>query len=146
MAQRKIPQNIRPLFEVEEEPELPADKPEIANRPDEARRVVKRISTIIDEHHEASRPLGVELNGSKLHVVIYALRDHAKGGSGTLDLADRDEIQAHCLQRLFDELVEEPSNILYVTKTGPDSERYDAMDSEFWLECLDLLETITTSN
>ena len=57
----------------------------------------------------------------------------------------RDEIHGYCLNRLFDELVEEPSNILFTTKTGPDSIRYDAMNAKFWLECLDLMEAIFCS-
>ena len=138
---------IRSLFKVdEEEPSPPADAPEIINRPEEAQRVIKRISTIIDEHRHASLSLGVKLETTELSIVIAALRDHAKGGPGTLDLSNRDEIQSHCLRRLFEELVEEPSNILYSTTTGTDSVRYDAMESSFWIECLDLLEKNNNPN
>jgi len=42
--------------------------------------------------------------------------------------------------------VEEPSNILYLVQTGPDTTRYDAMDSAFWIECLDLLQKQYSSN
>lgn len=145
MPRRTIPETVRPLLQIEEE-EPPADKPEIVDRTAEAKRVVKRISTIIAEHHRASLDIGVKLAGTELGLVIAALRDHAQGGSGALDLSNHDEIQSHCLQRLFEELVEEPSNILYVTQTGPDTSRYDAMDSSFWIECLDLLEKQHTSN
>ena len=34
----------------------------------------------------------------------------------------------------------EPSNVLFTTRTGPDSIRYDAMEPDFWIECLDLME------
>jgi alpha-galactosidase len=50
----------------------------------------------------------------------------------------------HVLTRLFEELVEEPSNILFTTTTGPETTRYDAMDATFWLECLDLMEAYGT--
>lgn len=40
----------------------------------------------------------------------------------------RDEIHAHVLDRFFEELVGEPSNVLFTARTGPDSIRYDAMD------------------
>jgi len=147
MPRQKIPETVRPLFQIEEEePTPPADKPEIVDRTAEAKRVVKRISTIIDEHRRASILLEVELGATELGIVIAALRDHAKGGPGTLELSGLDEIKSYCLQRLFEELVEEPSNILYVTTTGPDSTRYDAMDSSFWIECLDLLEKNSTAN
>ena len=56
------------------------------------------------------------------------------------NLKKLDEIHGYCLNRLFDELVEEPSNILFTTKTGPDTMRYDAMNAAFWIECLDLME------
>ena len=53
-------------------------------------------------------------------------------------------IHAHVLTRLFEELVEEPSNILFTTVTGPETTRYDAMNPSFWLECLDLMEKTYT--
>ncbi len=145
MKRRNIPKGIRPLFQVEEKPIAPPDKPEISDRPEEAKRVVKRISVIIDEHREACQPLNVRLDTQEIHTVIDALKDHAQGGHGKLNLNGYDEIQSHCLQRLFEELVEEPSNILYTTSTGPDSVRYDAMESSFWIECLNLLKNLTHS-
>ena len=54
-----------------------------------------------------------------------------------------DEI--HALTRLFEELVEEPSNILFTTITGPETTRYDGMDTALWLECLDAIEKSTSS-
>lgn len=142
MAKQSIPDTIRPLFDIEQgEPVIPADKPEIVDRKAEAKRVMKRILAIIEDHRQACLGMGVELGTAELRIVLAGLRDHAKGGDGALDLADRDEIQSYGLTRLFEELVEEPSNILYVTRTSADTERYDAMDSAFWGECLDLIET-----
>ncbi|MEC8690439.1 MAG: hypothetical protein VX016_02665, partial [Verrucomicrobiota bacterium] len=105
-----------------------------------AKRVINRISGIILEHREASLQLNVVLGWNELSIVIDALRDHAQGGQGILQLAGLDEIQAHCINRLYEELVEEPSNILYSTPTGPSTTRYDSMEPSFWIECLDLLE------
>ena len=147
MPSEDHPMTIRPLFEInEDEPSPPVDAPEIVDRRQEAKRVVKRITSIIDDHRHASLALKVTLGESELNIVIDALRDHAKGGPGTLDLSNRDEIQSHCLGRLFEELVEEPSNILYATKTGADSIRYDAMESSFWIECLDLFKKNNSPN
>ena len=147
MSRDNIPATTRPLFEdIQGGSKLPNDKPEIANRKAEAKRVIKRISGIILEHREASLQLDVELNWEELSIVIAALRDHASGGQGTLKLTDYDEIESHCLNRLFEELVEEPSNILYVTPTSPSTTRYDSMDPSFWIECLDLLEREILSN
>lgn len=141
MSTANIPTTVRALFEVEEgDLIIPNDKPEIVNRKTEIKRVLKRISSLIEEHQQASFPLGVQFGADELTVVINALRDHAKGGSGTLSLNGYDEIASHCLNRLFEELVEEPSNILYTTPTENDSTRYDAMDTSFWIECLNQLE------
>ncbi|MFC5050953.1 hypothetical protein ACFPK9_10035 [Rubritalea spongiae] len=132
---------VRKLFSVEqEEPENNPNQKEMLNRKGEARRVVKRLTTIINEHNQASLSLNVHLAGEKLKIVTNALRDHAKGGTGEIILKGENEILAHCLNRLFEELVEEPSNILYTTSTGADSMRYDAMEPSFWIECLDLLD------
>ena len=141
MARKNIPDTIRPLFDFDQRGvSLPIDKPVIENRVAEAKRVIKRLAAIILEHREVSLQLGFELEGEDLRIVIEALREHAVGGRGFLQLSDHDEIQSHCLNRLYEELVEEPSNILYATPTGPDSTRYDAMDPSFWIECLNLLE------
>lgn len=131
----------RQLFFIDSE-EQNASEPvqEIVDRKNEAKRIVKRLFHIIEEHHEASLALGVSLGASQLPIVIAALRDHAQGGSGALALDGCDEILSHCLTRLYEELVEEPSNTLYLTPTSPDTIRYDAMNPVFWIECLDLLE------
>ena len=140
MSKEDIP-TVRSLLQKKDfRPDMSSNAPQIVDRVGEAKRVVARIKNIIDEHRDACTSLGVDLSVAELRVVFDALREHARGGAGKLQLGDRDEIQSHCLNRLFEELVEEPSNILYVTKTGPDSQRYDAMDSLFWMDCLDLLE------
>ena len=141
MLNDDIPATTKPLFEdLQMGSPLPDDKPEIVNRKAEAKRVINRISGIILEHREASLQLNVVLGWNELSIVINALRDHAQGGQGILQLAGLDEIKAHCINRLYEELVEEPSNILYSTPTGPSTTRYDSMEPSFWIECLDLLE------
>lgn len=141
MLNDDIPSTTKPLFEdLQMGSPLPDDKPEIVNGKAEAKRVINRISGIILEHREASLQLNVVLGWNELSIVIDALRDHAQGGQGILQLAGLDEIQAHCINRLYEELVEEPSNILYSTPTGPSTTRYDSMEPSFWIECLDLLE------
>ena len=78
-------------------------------------------------------------------LLVYTLMAHSNEPR-IPTVADYDEIESHCLNRLFEELVEEPSNILYVTPTGPSTTRYDSMDPSFWIECLDLLEREILSN
>ena len=140
------PDTVRPLFEMGTEvPSLPEADQDIADRKGEAKRIVKRLAAIVEDHRQAAIPLNIELGASDLSSVLGALRDHAQGRPGTPVSGARDEIHGYCLNRLFDELVEEPSNILFTTKTGPDSIRYDAMNANFWLECLDLMEAIFCS-
>ena len=91
-------------------------------------------------HRHAAVPLGIGLTSGDLRAVLAALRGHARGGSGLPVPGARDEIHSHILNRLFEELVEEPSNILFTTATGPETIRYDAMEPAFWIECLDLAE------
>ncbi|MEM7599821.1 MAG: hypothetical protein AAF357_00210 [Verrucomicrobiota bacterium] len=128
----------RPLFDVPiVSPEI---KQEIEDRKGEAKRIVKRLAAIIEDHRQSAIPLSVELGAGDIELVIIALREHARGGKGSPVSGARDEVHGYVLNRLFDELVEEPSNILFTTTTGPDTVRYDAMNSEFWIECLDYLE------
>ena len=132
---------IRALFEKgSETPPQPDLKQEIKDRKGEAKRVVKRLFAIFEDHKDAALPLKIKLGSADLRLVINALREHAQGGEGSPVPGSREEIHGYCLNRLFDELVEEPSNILFTTKTGPDTMRYDAMNAEFWIECLDLME------
>lgn len=131
----------RSLFEMGSEiPQNPEVEQEIQDRKGEAKRVVKRLATIFEDHKDAAYPLKIKLGSADLRLVIEALRNHARGGEGSPVPGFRDEIHGYCLNRLFDELVEEPSNILFTTKTGPDTVRYDAMNAEFWIECLDFME------
>lgn len=135
------PKGVRPLFEMGTETSPPPDSAQdIEDRKGEAKRIVKRLGAIVEDHRQSAVPLNIELGGKDIALVIDALRDHAQGHPGTPVDGARDEIHGYCLNRLFDELVEEPSNILFTTQTGPDTIRYDAMNAKFWLECLELME------
>ena len=139
--------SVRPLFDVQpqinksleptqsEEPQQTFD-----THSAEAQHVVKRLLTIIEEHRDAASHMSISLNAEDLTLVTNALKDHAKGGKGILAIEGKDEVLSYCLTRLYEELVEEPSNILYTTKTGKDTVRYDAMEAPFWIACLNLLE------
>ena len=141
MNSEQSPKTVRPLFEMGSEiPSNPEVEQEIQDRQGEAKRVVKRLYAIFEDHKDAALPLKIKLVSEDLRLVINALRDHARGRDGSPVSGSREEIHGYCLNRLFDELVEEPSNILFTTKTGPDTIRYDAMNAEFWIECLDLME------
>ncbi|MEM9283237.1 MAG: hypothetical protein AAGA96_15550 [Verrucomicrobiota bacterium] len=147
MENEEQPRTAPPLFEDENVDLLPPDSgQEIGDRKGEAKRVVKRLAAIVEDHRQAALPLKIELGAKDISFVIAALREHATGGLGTPVAGARDEIHGYCLNRLFDELVEEPSNILFTTQTGPKTIRYEAMNAAFWMECLDLMETIFGSS
>lgn len=121
----------------------PIDAPEIEDPTREKSRILKRLLVLIGEHERSSDRVGIKLSSPDLKSVIEALRQHAlKGTSPTFTSVD--EIHRYVLDTMFAELVEEPSNILYTTKTGEDTMRYDAMKPAFWIECLDLLEKTIT--
>lgn len=148
MKRDEKPRTTRALFESGNESFSPPEiQHEIGDRKAEAKRIVKRLAAIVEDHRHAALPLNIELGASDLSSVLEALRKHAQGDPGKPVAGARDEIHAYCLDRLFDELVEEPSNILFTTKTGPKTIRYDAMNAAFWIECLDLMEaTFCSSN
>jgi len=113
--------------------------PEIDNPRREKSRILGRLLAIIGDHSVSAERVGVRLSPTDLKLVFEALRAHACSGSAP-DFIGHDEIRRYVLGTLFAELVEEPSNILYTTSTGPDTMRYGAMTPAFWIECLDLLE------
>lgn len=110
----------------------------------EARRVVKRMMAIVSDYLESASRLDRKWGAGDFHVVTQWLRSHAASeepdftGSG-------DEIRDYLRRALFDELVLEPGNVLLATPTGPESIRYDAMDADFWRECIDLFESQLSS-
>lgn len=140
-SRRKIPILDRPLFDFGTETPAPVEaKQEMDDPKGEAKRIVKRLAAIVEDHRQAAKPLNIDLGAEDLRSVIHALKDHAQGGKGLPVPNARDEIHGYCLNRLFEELVEEPSNILFTTQKGEDVVRYDAMNAKFWTDCLELME------
>ena len=137
----KVPSVIRPLFEMGTEIPAPVEaKQEMEDPRGEAQRIVRRLAAIVEDHRQAAKPLNIDLGANDIRAVLASLKQHAKGGTGVPIAGARDEIHGYCLNRLFEELVEEPSNILFTTQKGADAIRYDAMSASFWLECLELFE------
>lgn len=106
----------------------------------EIARIIPRLLALVEEHRRAAACMNVILDRGDFSIVIEALREHARKGDPQPAGGARDEVHSYVLTRLFEELSEEPSNILFTTRTSPDSTRYDAMDAAFWIECLNELE------
>ena len=119
-----------------------AQSPNIEDPKKEKSLILKRLQAIIREHLVSADRLGAKFSSADISIVLSALRAHAKNGTQPVfNASTNDEIHCYVLESLFAELLDEPSNILYTTKTGKDTMRYDAMQPSFWIECLDLLET-----
>ena len=106
----------------------------------EARRVVQRLKAIVEDHRQSCLLMGITLGAEDLKLVISALRKHERGEERSPVAGARDEIHGYCLNRLFEELGEEPSHILFPTKKADEPIRYEVMSTAFWGECLDFLE------
>ena len=117
----------------------PIEAPQIEDPRREKSRITRRLLALLGQHEISAERLGIKLSSEDLKSIFHALREHARKGIAPTFTA-RDEIHQYLLDSIFAELVEEPSNILYTTSTGPDTIRYDAMKPEFWCECLDFLE------
>jgi len=122
-------------------PQLPHLEPvkppqEIADRAGEARRVVARLLAIIADHQPSAKRLGVALDPPALATVLSALLAESHRQDPRPILVQADEIRTYVLTTLYEELLVEPSNILHTTKINDEVIRYEAMEVDFWRECL----------
>lgn len=109
---------------------------EIEDRKGEAKRITKRLLAIIADHHSSADHIGVALDQQMLLKVVAALEAEARNEDPRPLLQDDDEVLTYLMGALYEELLEEPSNILFTTQVNPDTVRYDAMEVSFWQECL----------
>ena len=70
---------------------LPDVKQEIGDRVVEAKRVIKRLADIVEDHRKAAVSLNVKQVLTNF-VLSLNLRDHANGGAGLPVSGARDEI------------------------------------------------------
>lgn len=109
---------------------------EIRDRKTEVVRVVKRLQGLLVPHLESARRLDVVLGADDFRAVLNALDAEADGLSPSPHLLCPDEVRAYLRQSIYEELLGEPSNILYATPVKADVVRYDSMPKTFWKECL----------
>jgi hypothetical protein len=119
-------------------PEIEAPKApqEIEDRKGEAKRIVKRLLAIIADHHSSADCIGVALDPGLLLQVVAALEAETRNEDPSPLLRHEDEVRAYLMRALYEELLEEPSNILFTTQVNEDVVRYEAMEAGFWRECL----------
>jgi len=109
---------------------------EIEDRKGEAKRIVKRLLAIIADHHSSADHIGMALDQVLLLKVVSALEAETREEDPSPLLHDDDEVLAYLMRALYEELLEEPSNILFTTQVNPETVRYEAMEVGFWRECL----------
>jgi hypothetical protein len=119
-------------------PDIPATKPpqEIEDRKGETARVAKRLLALIEDHRVAATRLGVALDAPAIDVVLRALEAETRREDPTPILKQGEEVQCYVLTALYEELIAEPSNILFTTQVSEDIIRYEAMEAAFWAECI----------
>lgn len=119
-------------------PELEPEKPpkDIADRKGEVRRIVKRLLAIIEEHRTAALRMKFLFHADSLDIVLRALEAETRDEDPTGILSDFDEIRTYLLTSLYEDLLAEPSNILFTTHIAKDVVHYEAMEADFWRECL----------
>lgn len=141
------PLQLRGLFPIEPleiAPEPVRSPQEIEDRRGEARRISKRLLAIIADHHRSAEHLSVAMDRDFLLEVIDALFAESERKDPAPFLNDADEVRSYLKRALYEELLEEPSNVLFTVQVSPDVMRYEAMEVEFWRECLAQLKAKLT--
>jgi len=127
-------QQVEELF-----PDAAPGKLEVKEQPAEIRRVVKRLRSLFAPHFENASRMEVLLGPDDLRAVIDALLAEADGLNPASHLQCPEELRLYLRQAIFDELVGEPSNILYTTQVNEETVRYESMPADFWKQCLNAL-------
>lgn len=117
-------------------PEAAARSPqEIEDRKGETARVLKRLFAIIEDHRGSALRMEVKLE-ELLEVVIRALEAEIRRDDPEPILDQGDPLRSYLVTALYEELLAEPSNILFTTRVNEDTVRYEAMEAAFWAECV----------
>lgn len=119
-------------------PDIPDAKlpQDIEDRKGETARVVKRLLALIEDHRVAATRLGITLDAPAIDVVLRALEAETRREDPTPILKHGEEVRSYVLTALYEELLAEPSNILFTTQVSEDIIRYEAMEAAFWAECI----------
>jgi len=126
-------------------PEEAKDRVQITDQPAEIRRVLKRIRTLFEPHFSSAERMEIALGPDDLLAVIDALLAESEGLSPQPHLECAEELRKYLRSAMFDDLVGEPSNVLYTTQVNEGVVRYDAMPVDFWRKCLIALREQLTS-
>ena len=113
-------------------------QPSSAERRKEITRIVRRLEAIVTNHLEGARRSHHPLTLDQIVAVIDALRAEATGDTRPVPFSN-DEVSFYLMDGLYEELLGEPSNIFSVTPVAEGVTRFEPLQRDFWLECLEAL-------
>ena len=104
---------------------------------DQARTVVKRLRVLLGEGLANAKRCGVELNPAQLVRVCDDLLREALENGWRPDYGTT--VEGFLLAGIFDELVQQPSNIFDVATNSQGQQYYVPLSAENWTACLEAL-------
>ncbi len=105
--------------------------------PAQAATVVKRLRVLLGEALENARRCGVELRPPALVAVCDELLREVRDPGYRPDFGE--SVEGFLLSGLFDELVQQPSNIFEIATSPDGREYYVSLSPENWAACLAVL-------
>ena len=105
----------------------------------EIERIVRRLEAIVINHVEGARRVRHPLTLEQVVAVIAALRAEAQGESRPVAFSDG-EVTFYLMDGLYEELLGEPSNIFSIREVAGGATRFEPLQRDFWLACLDGLQ------
>jgi hypothetical protein len=103
----------------------------------QARTVVKRLRLLLGEHMVNATRCGVEITAAKLERVCDDLLREARESGWRPDYGA--SVEGFILGGIFDELVQQPSNIFDIATNRDGQQYYVPLSAENWTACLEAL-------
>ena len=104
----------------------------------EIARIVRRLEAIVTTHLEGARRIHHPLTLEQVIIIIDALRAEAHGEHRPVAFSNG-EITFYLMDGLYEELLGEPSNIFFSVQLSDGVTRFEPLQRDFWLVCLDAL-------
>ena len=105
-------------------------------RKGEVARIVRRLEAIVINHLEGARRVNHPLTLDQVIAVIDALRAETVGEARPVAFSDG-EVTFYLMDGLYEELLGEPSNIFSVSESAGGGVRFEPLQRDFWLACLE---------
>ena len=138
-SEHSLGQHLRPLKDHADKAltHLPGFQSAESRR--EIDRIVRRLEAIVINHAEGARRVRHPLTLEQVVAVIAALRAEAQGESRPIAFSDG-EVTFYLMDGLYEELLGEPSNIFSTKEVAEGVTRFEPLQRDFWLACLDGLQ------